>query len=160
MIKTISFDSSTNSTGYSIFINGEYISNGVICYSNIKDSYNRIGSMIKDIYNVINNQKPNIVVWETPVMVNSNPETQRLLDYIAGSILGKCVENNIFHYSFRPSEWRNLIKDKDEKLPRKRDELKEWGKEKVQKLFNVSVEIDDISDAMLIGQAYIKKFSN
>lgn len=156
--KTISFDSSTQSTGYSIYINGEYKSNGLIDKKKIKDTQDRIHRMIKDIYDVIDSENPDIVIWEVPVMVNANPETQRTLDFICGSILGKCVSNDIFYYSFRPSEWRNVVKD-NEKLPRKRDELKLWGKSKVEDLFGLSIDCDDVTDAILIGYAYMKKFS-
>ena len=155
----ISFDSSTNSTGYSIYVNGKYKESGVINKKDIKDSIKRINDMISEIYKIIDSESPNIIVWETPVMVNANPETQRTLDYIVGSILGKCIQDNIFYYSYRPSEWRNIIKNKDEKLPRKRTELKIWGKGKVKDMFDLDIDCDDITDSILLGQAYIKMFS-
>lgn len=156
--KTISFDTSTNSTGYSIFINGEYISSGLIKVDCIKNTNDRMIEMIKQIYLIIDCENPDICVWETPV-VSRNAQAQRNLTMITGSILGKCIEKNIYSYSFRPTEWRKLVSENEEKLPRKRDELKKWGKGKVKSLFNVDTEIDDISDAILIGLAYIKQFS-
>lgn len=39
----------------------------------------------------------------------------------------------------------------DEKLPRKREELKIWSIDKASELFGVNDISDDISDAILIG---------
>ena len=39
----------------------------------------------------------------------------------------------------------------DEKLPRKREELKIWSIDKVSELFDINDISDDISDAILIG---------
>ena len=48
--------------------------------------------------------------------------------------------------------------DTNEKLPRKRDELKAWSKRKVLEKYNITDINDDVSDAILVGQAYINKF--
>jgi len=156
--KTISFDSSTTSTGYTVFIDGVFSYCNVIDKKKIKKSEDRVNEMISSIYKVIEKEKPDICVWETPAGVK-NPETQRNLNMIIGAILGKCLEQNIFHTSFRPSEWRKLINVTNEKLPRKREELKQWGINKVKELFDLDIDIDDVSDSILIGQAYINKFS-
>ena len=68
--------------------------------------------------------------------------------------------NDVSCHFFRASEWRSLVKDKDEKLPRKRIELKEWSKNKTRLLYDIEVENDDISDAILIGRAYINMIDN
>lgn len=155
--KTIGLDTSMTSTGYSIFMNGEYSSSGKIDVSHSKKTDDKIREMIQELYELIQREKPDICVWETPV-VQRNAKTQRNLTYIVGAIIGKCIENNIFYYSFRPSEWRKMI-SKDEKLPRKREELKKWGINKAKQLFNIEVDNDNISDAILVGQAYINKFT-
>ena len=152
--RLISIDSSTKSTGYSLFVNGKFKYKCRIDHSDVKDGQTRLAEMMRALNKIIDEQLPDIVVWETPVVIR-NPQTQRDLSMLAGSIMGKCVDMNIFYYQFRPTEWRKLVSDKDEKLPRKRDELKEWGKLKVKELFNIDVESDDESDSMLIGQAYI-----
>ena len=114
--------------------------------------------MILKIYEVINNEKPQIIVAEMTV-VPRNVQAQRNLTMILGAIQGKCLENDIFFYLFRPSEWRSLVKESNEKLSRKREELKEWSKHKVLEKYNISNINDDVSDAILVGQAYINKFS-
>jgi Holliday junction resolvasome RuvABC endonuclease subunit len=156
--RLISFDSSTKSTGYSIFINGIFKYKAFIDHGDIKDGQERLAAMMKDICKVIDEQVPDIVTWETPV-VPRNPQTQRDLSMLTGAIMGKCVENNIFYYPFRPTEWRKIVSNDGEKLPRKREELKPWGKNKVKDLFGINVENDDESDSILIGQAYVNKFS-
>jgi Holliday junction resolvasome RuvABC endonuclease subunit len=154
--KLLSLDSSTKSTGFAIFVNGNYKESCFIDHSKIKDAQERLSAMISDIYKIIDKYSPDIVTWEITVVVR-NPQVQRDLTMIVGAIMGKCIEKNIFFYPFRPTEWRKLVSD-GEKLPKKRDELKQWGKDKVKELFNIDVENDDVSDAILIGQAYIDKF--
>ena len=109
--------------------------------------------MIKQIYNILEIEKPDIVIAETTVVLR-NAEAQRNLTYILGAIIGKCVEESIAYDSFRPTEWRNKVKNKDEKIPRKREELKAWGKEKVFELYGKEIESDDIADSILLGRAY------
>ena len=92
-------------------------------------------------------------------VVPRNVQAQRNLTMILGAIQGKCLEKNIYFYLFRPSEWRKLVCNNNEKPPRKREELKKWSMEKTYLLFGVENINDDISDAILIGQAYINKFS-
>ena len=109
--------------------------------------------MISQIYQLIASENPQIIITETTVVVR-NVEAQRNLTLILGAIMGKCVEKHIAYDSLRPTEWRKIIKNVDEKLPRKREELKQWGKEKVFELYGKDIESDDISDAILIGRAY------
>ena len=112
--------------------------------------------MIELIYTLIDITRPDIVVTELTV-VSRNVQAQRNLTMILGAVRGYCISKKIFYYSFRPSEWRSLISN--EKKPRKRAELKEWSKNQVKDLFNVELNSDDITDAILIGQAYCNAFS-
>ena len=155
--KLLSFDTSTTSTGYAIYLSGEFNRYGLLDFKHIKNSEERIKEMILKIYEVINNEKPQIVVAEMTV-VPRNVQAQRNLTMILGAIQGKCLEKNIYFYLFRPSEWRKLVNDTNEKLPRKRDELKAWSKRKVLEKYNITDINDDVSDAILVGQAYINKF--
>lgn len=153
LTKLISFDTSTNKTGYSIFLNGEYHASGILDCSNDKIVRTRTLEMIKQIYAVIEAENPDIIITETTV-VTRNAEAQRNLTYILGAIIGKCVEKCIAYDSLRPSEWRRKVCNKDENFPRKREELKAWSKEKVFELYGKDIESDDISDSILIGRAY------
>lgn len=157
--RLLGFDSSKNSTGYAIFDNCEFVEVHYIDKSQIKDGSEKLVEMTKEVLRVIDDYSPTIVTWEVPVVIR-NPQTQRDLSMLAGAIMGKCIEKNIFFYPLRPTEWRKLVKDESEKLPRKRDDLKKWGITKVKELFNIDVENDDESDAILLCQAYINIFKD
>ena len=156
--KLMSIDSSTNTTGYAFFMNGVLKSYSTCDYSYIKNTQKRIDNMILFICEMIENERPDIVVTELTV-VNRNAEAQRNLTMILGAIRYKCLELKIEYYSLRPTEWRKLIKNKDEKIPRKREELKKWSINKIKENYNIETHSDDLSDAILIGQGYINSFN-
>ena len=149
--KLLSLDTSTTATGWSLFNNGKYINSGVIDLKKSKNTSERIKNMVVQIMGMIDHHSPTVVAIETPVVCR-NPLTQRLLTMIFGVVYGKCVESNIDFVELKPTQWRKLVDTG--KKPRKRDELKEWSKNKVKELYNMDV-TDDESDAILIGRAYI-----
>lgn len=153
----LAIDSSTKSTGYSVFINGSLNDYGCLEFNKIQNTDKRIQKMIAEIFELIKKYKPQIVVTEMTVVVR-NAQAQRNLTMILGAIYGYCIQNYITYFSFRPTEWRKLISE--EKKPRKREELKLWSKKKVEELFDIKKINDDISDAILVGQAYINKFND
>ena len=57
--------------------------------------------------------------------------------------------NDVTFWEFTPSQWHSLVKDAGEKVPRKREELKQWS------IGKTGISQDDISDSQLIGLAYI-----
>ena len=130
----------------------------MIDFKRIKNTDERIKEMILKIYEIIETEKPQIIVVEMTV-VTRNAQAQRNLTMILGAIQGKCLENNIFFSLLRPTEWRKLVNNEKEKLPRKREELKQWSKQKVSDILGINDINDDISDAILIGQAYINRFT-
>ena len=156
--KLISLDTSTSSTGYAVYISGKLHRYDLIDFKRIKNTDERIKEMILKIYEIIETEKPQIIVVEMTV-VTRNAQAQRNLTMILGSIQGKCLENNIFFSLLRPTEWRKLVNNEKEKLPRKREELKQWSKQKVSDILGINDINDDISDAILIGQAYINRFT-
>lgn len=156
-IKILSLDSSTYSTGWSLYTGNKIKDYGLINLKNIKNSDDRFKQMILELYELIKKIKPDVVVIELTV-VTRNPQVQRILSMLLGSVAGKCYEKDILFYPLRPTEWRKLVKNVDEKLPRKRDELKLWGQNKVKEIFNICTDSDDVSDAILIGLAYINMF--
>lgn len=153
--KLLSLDTSSSSTGWAYFENGKYVKSGLINLKSMKDSSTRMTEMTKEIYNLIDHYSPTAVVTEMTVVLR-NPAVQRMLTMILGAVFGKCVIHNIEYQTLRPTEWRKLIDTN--KKPRKRDELKEWSKSKVKELFYIDDITDDVSDAILIGQAYVNMF--
>lgn len=156
----IGLDTSTSSTGFSIFENGELLSYFTIENQNKKlTGEQKFDEMIRRVFEKLNKHSPDIVVCELTSMTR-NAVTQRTLTLLLGAIKGWCISNNVHCHFFRASEWRKLVKEKDEKLPRKRVELKQWSIDKIRLLFDIEVKNDDISDAILIGQAYINMIDN
>ena len=156
----IGLDTSTSSTGFSIFENGELLSYFSIENENKKaTSEEKFNEMTRRVFEKLTEYSPAIVVCELTSMTR-NAVTQRTLTLLLGAIKGWCISNNVHCHFFRASEWRKLVKEKDEKLPRKRVELKQWSIDKVRLLFDIEVKNDDISDAILIGQAYVNMIDN
>lgn len=153
----MAIDSSTTSTGFSIFTNKKLIDYGCIELKKIQNTDKRIKKMVMEIYGLIKKYDPKIIITEMTV-VTRNAQAQRNLTMILGAIYGYCIQNDITYISFRPTEWRKLISK--EKKPRKRDELKLWSKQKVNDIFGINKINDDISDAILLGQSYINMFHN
>ena len=156
--KLISMDTSSNSTGVAIFIDGVLSRHFLIDLKNIKNTDKRIAEMVKEIYSLFEKENPDIVVTELTV-VTRNAQAQRNLTMILGAIYGKCIEKNIWYHSFRPTEWRSLIDTDRKPSGRKREDYKEWSMEVVKELHGIHCLTDDVSDAILIGRAYVNKFS-
>lgn len=153
-MKILSLDTSTKITGYAVFYNGKLVGYSSIDKSDKKDSTERMAAMTYDLITLIERELPDVVVVEETV-VTRNPQTQRMLTMILGAIFGTCICNNLNYCSLRPTQWRKAIRSDDEKLPRKRDELKIWGIERTALLFGIKDIDDNISDAILIGKAFM-----
>ena len=154
MSKILSLDTSSKITGYAVFNNGKLIRYSSIDKSDIKNGDDRMQDMVRCLIILIEREAPDVVVIEETV-VTRNPQTQRMLSMILGAVFGVCVSNHFNYCSLRPTQWRKAVRSDDEKLPRKRDELKLWSINKVAELFDINDISDDISDAILIGQAFI-----
>lgn len=155
--KLMAIDSSTTGSGYAIYINGELNHYGVYTTNHISNSKERLENMMKILCQKIESDRPDIVITELTV-VNRNAEAQRNLSMLLGAIYYKCLELGIEYHALRPTEWRKLVKNKNEILPRKREELKAWSKSKVKDMYKINIDDDNISDAILLGQGYINKF--
>lgn len=156
--KLISLDTSSNSTGVAIFVDGILSRHFLIDLKSMKNTEERIKEMIIQIYKIMVDEKPNIIVTEMTV-VTRNAQAQRNLTMILGAIYGKCIDNNIWYYSLRPTEWRSLIDTTKKPSGRKREDYKIWSMELVKDFYKLDCSSDDMSDAILIGRAYVNKFS-
>lgn len=152
--KLLSLDTSSASSGWALFVDGKYIQSGCLSINNKKD---KIYSMVLELFNLIKEIRPDIIVVEEMV-VTRNAQVARNLTMILGAIYGMCIQMNIDWHTLRPTEWRKLIDTG--KKPRKREECKAWSLQKVDEMFGVTDVSDDVSDAILIGQAYINMFNN
>lgn len=156
--KLISMDTSSNSTGVAIFVDGILSRHFLIDLKKIKNTEDRMKEMVLQLYKIIETEKPDIIVTEMTV-VTRNAQAQRNLTMILGTIYGKCVDKNIWYCSLRPTEWRSQINTDKKPSGRKREDYKKWSLDVVEEMYGIQCPTDDLSDSILIGQAYINKFT-
>ena len=159
--RMIAFDTSTTKSGYACYENGVLVDKGVIDYSREKDTEIRIENMCIALVEMLKKYKPDIVVVEKPPFINS-PQTLIQLSEIVGCCRGWAITQGYCEFvEYLPNEWRSLVKrNAEEKIPRKRDECKEWDIRKVYEYMpNISYLTDDNeADAILIGLARMRQF--
>lgn len=152
----LSLDTSTKKTGWALFQDGKYKKSGVISFDD-ENVMDRLVNMHYELEVLINYRYVDIVVIEM-TSVPRNVQAQRHLTMLLGMVYAICCDKCIEFVMLRPSEWRRMANVKNEKLGRKRNELKQWSKDLVKELYNIDVE-DDESDAILIGYGYIQSFN-
>ena len=148
--KLLSLDTSTRNTGYSVYKNGTLSSYGSISVKGNEP----LDKMLGKTASLLDKCRPDIVVIENTVVLR-NARVQRDLTQILGGVRFWCIQNGACFYTLNPTEWRRLVKDTDETLPRTRQELKDWSVSKASKYSHKELTSNDVSDAILIGQAYI-----
>lgn len=153
--RLVSLDISTKSTGCALFENGKLIKSTTIDCKKEKDTVIRIEDMNLAIIKFLNECKPDIVVIEE-ASVTRNIKFARLLAMMAGVVNGWSLCNYAEFVMLKPSTWRKLVCDKDEKIPNKRDECKQWAINKIAALYGLN-KGDDEAEAILIGQARINE---
>lgn len=149
-----SIDGSTKSTGVAIWKNGTLYTTLLLDHSDERDSDNRITEMCKELVKDLHKYNPEIVFIEDNY-VGRNPKTQKQLCRIQGLVYGWCLINNSYFETMTPSSWRKYIPGFPSKC--KRDEAKEYSVNYVQKNYGIICG-DDVSDAILIGEAMLKKY--
>lgn len=156
-IVTCGIDASLNKTGISCFINGIYNQHTLIDLRKEKNSEKKYKNMCQAIISTLEKMKPDIIIIERMHTIRQI-DVFRKFCKLAGMIEKYSWDNECFYVEMSPSEWRAGVKEKDERLPRKREELKIWSVNTVKKLFNIEVSADDEADSILIAQGYINKF--
>lgn len=158
MTKMLAFDTSTTATGWALYIDGKLNDYGCLEFKSDIPSDVRFEMMVNKIYRKIDEVRPQIVVTEQTSLSKraNNIKTQIMLTQVLGAVWGKCLLVDAYYHFFTPSEWRKLVDP--EKKPRKREELKKWSIDKVNSFLKTEINNDNISDAILIGMAYINLF--
>ena len=158
LTKMISLDTSSSCSGWALWEDGMLTEHGIIDLKYAKDSDRRLDLMCGSLISLLNSTDPDIVVIEMTV-VSRNVSGQRLLSEIVGVVRGWCMSQHErrFFYRLRPTEWRRLVREEGEVIPRsKKNGLKEWDISKASDAFGFTPETDDEADAALIGWAYIR----
>lgn len=166
----LSLDTSSTKTGWAIFKNGIYKESGVLDWSHVKETEDRLLLMYIDIIQHIDKYEPDILVIEKDIVGSGkrqNMSTINTLVKLIGGVWAYCIqlnidtpmnfqtgEFNIFYIEYTPSEWRKLVGI----TAHKRDECKAASIKIIKDTYNIDVD-DNEADAINIGQAYINDWS-
>ena len=157
MTRLVGLDTSSSITGFSLYERAKLKEHGILDHHKEKDVLIRTEDMVIDISRILKEYKPQIIVIESPPLVNS-PKTLILLSEIVGVVRGWSIASGYAEYvEYGANEWRKLIAGEDEKVPRSRNDAKPWDMEKVRNLFGVEPVDDNEADGILVGAARIKQ---
>lgn len=151
-IKLLSLDQATGISGVAVFVNKKLVKYDMINLKKNKDTTSRFQEMTEKIEKWIENENPDIVIFED-VSLQSNISSLLLLARLQGTIMQICFANNIPFKIYKPTTWRKALNFRQGNKV-KRDELKQQSIDFVNDKYGVLV-TDDISDAICIGEAYI-----
>lgn len=154
MVRILSLDQSTTRSGYSVFIDGEYDHSGLIDKHKNKDINSRFKEMYEGIHNVIEAEKPDIVVLEGTQAQGGNFETYKILCQLQGAIIGMCYAMDIGFAVVTPSQWRSALGFRQGPKV-KREELKAQSIAFAKKEFGID-EYEDQMEAVCIGEAFLR----
>ena len=151
----ITIDASTKCTGMATFINGSYKQGVLVDVSDVGDLDERFPAMVKQILDVLNEQKPKIIYMEEIYGAN-NVHTSRYLFRLIGVVYGWCLSHKCEFNTVFPSAWRKALGFNQGKGV-KRSDLKKQSINYVNKRYNITVN-DDMADAICMGDYAVKLF--
>lgn len=147
-MRVCGIDASTNKTGVSLFIDGEYSGHVLIDLHKIKDSHVRLPRMMQEIKRTLDDFSPDIVVMEE-CLLKTNISTVKLLSYLAGAIISWSTDNNVEFKFKMPAEWRKEVGlVQGPKV--QREKLKQEAIELVKTKFSIDV-TDDEAEGILVA---------
>ena len=168
-VTLLSLDTSSTKTGWAVFKNGIYKESGVLDWSHVKETEDRLQIMYIDIIQHIQKYEPDILVIEKDIVGSGkrqNMSTINTLVKLIGGIWAYCVqlnmdtpmnfpagEFNIFYVEYTPSGWRSLVGI----TARKREDCKAASIKRIKDIYNIDVD-DNEADAINIGEAYINEW--
>lgn len=151
MPRVLSFDQSTRVSGWSYFLDGQYIESGVIDMSKSKlETEERSFLMAKEIWKIINQYKPQYLILEG-VQQQANPSTMIILARLAGMIIGYAEAHNVHVHILLPSQWRKQL-GYSQGAKVKRQELKQQSIEHVRNVYGLDLSEDEC-EAICINEA-------
>lgn len=155
-MKTLAIDASTKATGIAIFQDNKLIHYECITATD-GDTLKRISKMTIRIRDLNNKYSPNHIVMEQvlPEDVKHNQKVYKALIYLQAAIVLQLYNWKQKVDFIHVSHWRKICGIKTGRNV-KREELKEASKALVKKIYNIDVN-DDVSDAILLGMAYIQQ---
>lgn len=152
--KVLALDTSSNKTGWALFINGKYSESGVIDLSKNKNAEDRIKKMCLSITTLIFDKSPNVVVIEQ-LPSTRNADTTRKLSRIIGAVYYYCISKSISYMEMPCSTWRKLVGIENSN----RKKVKSDSKDHVLQKYKLDIN-DDEADAVNICEAYCISYIN
>lgn len=156
MIKILALDTSTRSTGWSVFNNEHYSKSGLInLIKSPLPAPDRIELMGRTILELLNKEKPDVIICEQ-VSVSRNMKTVRELCRILDICYSYTLSNKCRFYELTPAEWRGAIGM--QRRAGDRYTYKQMAIKFAQEVFGIKDPKDDEADAVCIGAAYINEY--
>lgn len=154
----LALDQSTTRSGYSVFIDGEYDHSGLVDKHKNKDLQSRFKEMYEGIHEVIDMEKPSLVVIEDTQMQGGNGATYKVLCQLQGAIMGMCYAMDIGFRVIAPSQWRSALKFRQGPKV-KREELKSQSIEFAKNEFGID-RYEDEMEACCINAGFHRMRDN
>lgn len=153
---TLSIDPSSKSTGLAVFEQNKLIHYQCISDSST-DTYKRIQIMVKAIDKICLKYNPTDIIIQDviPQDVKNNNNVYKVLIYLQAAIVLQLYTRGKKVQFYTASHWRSLVNIKTGPGI-KRDSLKQTSQRLIKSIYNIDVN-NDVSDAILIGIAYIKQ---
>lgn len=107
-VKVLALDTSSNKTGWALFINGKYAESGLIDLSKNKNVEERIKKMCLTITTLIFAKSPDYVVIEQ-LSSTRNADTTRKLSRIIGAVYYYCISKDIDYTEMSCEVWRGTV---------------------------------------------------
>ena len=149
--RVLALDTSSNKTGWALFINGKYAESGVIDLSKNKNAEDRIKKMCFSVTTLIFDKSPDDVVIEQ-MPSTRNADTTRKLSRIIGAVFYYCLSNNINYTEISCPTWRKLVGIKNSN----RKKVKSDSINRVLQKYKLDIN-DDEADAINICEAFCIK---
>ena len=153
----IALDESTVSTGYAIFKDNKLIDYGAITQKS-KNVLERVNNIINEIEKLIDKYNPNDMVIENIQITMSAPTAKALMG-LQFMIEMLSYQKNIKCTSIRTTHWRKVLGLSNSSRVKKEDKKRE-AMEYVKNKYNINEGINDITDAICIGECFIKENEN
>lgn len=152
-MRILSLDQSTACTGYALFNDTDLLRWGVIDCHKIKDSTERVESMIIQMCELIEESKCEYVVFEN-IQMQTSVQTVMLLARLQGAIIYYCAAHHIPYMMYLPTQWRKII-GFNQGQGHNRSDLKQQAIEYIKESYRIHVK-DDVAESITIGLAYLK----
>ena len=157
MSKILVTDQSTRCSGWSFFIDGEYITSGVIDMSKSElDTDERSFEMAKGLWKIMKECKPHELVIEQ-VQNQSNTKTVITLARLAGMLIGYAEAHGIKTHTIEPTRWRAALSYRQGPKV-KRAELKKQSIDYAKEYTGLKMP-EDQAEAVCIGIAAHKIYN-